>query len=189
MLEDIERVLVSRETIREMTRELGKRISQDYKGSELVLVGVLKGGFVFLADLMREITIPVDMDFMAVSSYGNSTTSSGVVRIIKDIDIDIADKHVLIVEDIIDTGLTLNHLKQLLYTRGPKSVKICAAFDKPSRRKAPVDVDYEGIVIPDEFIVGYGLDFDGMYRNLPDVCVLKPEVYQRKSEDIHTKHD
>jgi hypoxanthine phosphoribosyltransferase len=120
MLDSIERVLVSRETIREKTRQLGQQISQDYKDKELVLVGVLKGGFVFLADLMREITIPVDMDFMAVSSYGKATTSSGVVRIIKDIDIDITDKHVLIVEDIIDTGLTLNHLKELLYKEDRK---------------------------------------------------------------------
>jgi hypoxanthine phosphoribosyltransferase len=177
MLGDIEGVLIDRETISRRVKELGARISQDYEGKELVLVGVLKGGFIFLADLMREITIPVDMDFISVSSYGASTKSSGVVRIIKDIDINITGKHVLIVEDLIDTGLTLNHLKDLFKTRGPASVKVCTAFDKPSRRKVEVKAEYEGIVIPDKFIVGYGLDFAGKYRNLPDVCTLHPRVY------------
>jgi hypoxanthine phosphoribosyltransferase len=176
----IEEILVSREQIRERTIELGKRISEDYAGKELVLVGVLKGGFVFLADLMREITIPVDMDFMAVSSYGASSRSSGVVRIIKDIDINITNKHVLIVEDIVDTGLTLKHLKELLNTRGPASVKVCTALDKPSRRKVDIEVEYEGIIIPDKFVIGYGLDYAGKYRNLPDVCVLNPRVYGGK---------
>jgi len=180
MLQDIEKVLVSREVIREKVQELGKRISEDYKGKDLILVGVLKGGFIFLADLMREITIPVDMDLISVTSYGDSTESSGVVRIIKDTDVNIENKHVLIVEDLVDTGLTLNHLKQLFNTRGPKSVKICTAFDKPSRRKVKIDIDYQGIVVPDEFIVGYGLDFAGKYRNLPDVCTLKREVIERR---------
>jgi hypoxanthine phosphoribosyltransferase len=178
MLGDIEEILVGRDTINEKVKELGKKISHDYEGEELILVGVLKGGFVFLADLMREITIPVDMDLIAVSSYGASTKSSGVVRIIKDTDISFTGKHVLIVEDLVDTGLTLKHLKELFNTRGPLSVKICTAFDKPSRRKVEIDIDYEGIVVPDKFIVGYGLDFAGKYRNLPDVCTLKPEVYQ-----------
>jgi hypoxanthine phosphoribosyltransferase len=177
MLRDTEKVLISKEEIQEKVKELGRKISADYQGEELVLVGVLKGGFVFLADLMREITIPVDMDLISVSSYGASTKSSGVVRIIKDIDINIAGKHVLIVEDLVDTGLTLRHLKELLSTRGPKSIKICTALDKPSRRKVQIDVDYEGIVIPDEFVVGYGLDYAGKYRNLPDVCTLKPKIY------------
>jgi hypoxanthine phosphoribosyltransferase len=176
----IEEILVSREQIRERTIELGKRISEDYAGKELVLVGVLKGGFVFLADLMREITIPVDMDFMAVSSYGASSRSSGVVRIIKDIDINITNKHVLIVEDIVDTGLTLKHLKELLNTRGPASVKVCTALDKPSRRKVDIEVEYEAIIIPDKFVIGYGLDYAGKYRNLPDVCVLNARVYGGK---------
>lgn len=179
MSNDIEEVLVTAETLRKMTKELGRRISEDYAGKELVLVGVLKGGFVFLADLMREITIPVDMDLISVSSYGNSTKSSGVVRIIKDIDIDIANKHVLIVEDLVDTGLTLNHLKELFNTRGPLSVKICTALDKPSRRKVDIHVDYKGIEIPDKFVVGYGLDYAGKYRNLPDVCTLNPRVYSK----------
>lgn len=174
---DIEEILVNRETIKNMVRELGGRISRDYEGQELVLVGVLKGGFIFLADLMREITIPVDMDLIAVSSYGASTKSSGVVRIIKDIDINVTGKHVLIVEDLVDTGLTLRHLEELFKTRSPLSVKICTAFDKPSRRKVDIDIDYGGIEVPDKFIVGYGLDFAGKYRNLPDICTLKPEVY------------
>lgn len=177
MMGDIEEILVSREQIKEMVEKLGKQISEDYEGSELVLVGVLKGGFVFLADLMREITIPVDMDLIAVSSYGASTRSSGVVRIIKDMDLNVEGKHVLIVEDLVDTGLTLRHLKNLFNTRGPKSVKICTAFDKPSRRKIDIAIEYEGIVVPDKFIVGYGLDYAGKYRNLPDVCTLKREVY------------
>ncbi len=179
MTADIEEILVSREEIGEMVRQMGRRISEDYAGEELVLVGVLKGGFVFLADLMREITIPVDMDLIAVSSYGASTRSSGVVRIIKDMDLDLAGKHVLIVEDLVDTGLTLKHLKELFNTRGPKSVKICTAFDKPSRRKVDIEVEYKGIVVPDKFIVGYGLDYAGKYRNLPDVCTLKKEIYAK----------
>ena len=177
MMKDIEEVLVPRGQIREMVKRLGRRISEDYEGKDLVLVGVLKGGFIFLADLMREITIPVDMDFIAVSSYGASTKSSGVVRIIKDIDLDVVGKHVLIVEDLVDTGLTLRHLKDLFNTRGPKSVKICTAFDKPSRRKAEIGIEYNGIEVPDKFIVGYGLDYAGRYRNLPDICSLKEEVY------------
>jgi hypoxanthine phosphoribosyltransferase len=177
MMGDIEEVLVTREQIREMTKKLGKQISKDYEGCDLVLVGVLKGGFVFLADLMREITIPVDMDLIAVSSYGASTKSSGVVRIIKDMDLNIEGKHVLIVEDLVDTGLTLKHLKELFSTRGPESVKICAAFDKPSRRQVDIEVEYKGIEVPNKFIVGYGLDYAGKYRNLPDVCTLKKEIY------------
>lgn len=177
MLGDIEAVLVTREEIEQKVKELGKKISDDYKGKELILVGVLKGGFIFLADLMREITIPVDMDFISVSSYGASTKSSGVVRIIKDIDINIGGKDVLIVEDLVDTGLTLKHLKELFNTRGPASVKVCTAFDKPSRRKVEIDIEYQGIIVPDEFIVGYGLDYSGKYRNLPDVCTLNPRIY------------
>ncbi len=175
----IDRVLISKEELNKNVKELASRISKDYEGKELVIIGVLKGGFIFLADLAREITIPVDLDFMSVSSYGDSSKSSGVVKIIKDVDTNIDGKHVLIVEDIIDTGLTLNHLVELLKTRGPLSVKICAALDKPSRRKAHVQVDYKGIEIPDEFVVGYGLDYCGKYRNIPEVCILKREVYMK----------
>ncbi len=178
MTEDFEEILVDSQQIKDKVVELGGLISKDYAGKDLVLVGVLKGGFVFLADLMREISIPVDMDLIAVSSYGASTKSSGVVRIIKDIDINITGKHVLIVEDLVDTGLTLRYLKDLFRTRGPESVKICTAFDKPSRRKVDIQVEYEGIIVPDKFIVGYGLDYAGKYRNLPDIRTLKPEVYE-----------
>ncbi len=176
----IERVLISKEELDKQVEELGSRISKDYEGKELVIIGVLKGGFIFLADLARKITIPVDLDFISVSSYGDSSKSSGVVKIIKDVDTNISGKHVLIVEDIIDTGLTLNHLVELLKTRGPLSVKICAALDKPSRRKAEVHVEYKGIEIPDEFVIGYGLDYAGKYRNLPEVCILKKDVYSKK---------
>lgn len=175
----VERVLISKEELDKKVEELGRQISHDYEGKELVIIGVLKGGFIFLSDLARKITIPVDLDFMSVSSYGNSSHSSGVVKIIKDCDANISGKHVLIVEDIIDTGLTLNHLVELLKTRGPLSVKICAALDKPSRRKIDLKVDYKGIEIPDEFVVGYGLDYAGKYRNIPEVCILKREIYEK----------
>ncbi len=173
----IERVLISNEELQKKVEELGAQISKDYEGKELVIIGVLKGGFIFLSDLARKITIPVDLDFISVSSYGDSSKSSGVVKIIKDVDTNIDGKHVLIVEDIIDTGLTLNHLVDLLKTRGPLSVRICAALDKPSRRKVDIKIDYKGIEIPDEFVIGYGLDYAGKYRNIPEVCVLKKEVY------------
>lgn len=168
-------ILVGREEISEKVKELGRRISEDYKGCDLVLVGVLKGAVVFLSDLMRELTIDVEIDFMAVSSYGNKTSSSGIVKIIKDMDISISEKHVLVVEDIIDSGLTLRHLKELLYTREPLSVKICSIFDKVERRKVDVGCDYQGIVIPDRFVVGYGLDLAGKYRNLPDLYIVDEE--------------
>ncbi len=175
----VERVLITKEELDKKVEELGRQISKDYEGKELFIIGVLKGGFIFLADLARNITIPVDLDFMSVSSYGDSSKSSGVVKIIKDVDTNISGKHVLIVEDIIDTGLTLNHLVELLKTRGPLSVKICAALDKPSRRKVDVKVDYKGIEIPDEFVIGYGLDYAGKYRNLPEVCILKKDIYTK----------
>lgn len=174
--EEIKSILVSREQIAEKVKALGKQISKDYENEELILIGVLKGSVVFLADLIREITIPVDMDFIAVSSYADGTKTSGVVRLIKDVDISISGKNVLIVEDIIDTGLTLNHLKDLFSTRNPKSVKVCTIFDKPSRRLENIDIqiDYKGIEIPNEFVIGYGLDYGGKYRNLPDLCILNP---------------
>jgi len=166
-------VLVPREEINAKTQELAKKISEDYAGKDLLLVGVLKGGFVFLADLCRAITIDVSVDFISVSSYGNTMVSSGVVRILKDIDYDITGKHVLIVEDIVDTGLTLTYLKDLFAAKHCASVKVCAILDKPSRRKVPLEVDYQGIIIPDKFVIGYGLDYAEKYRNLPDVCVLE----------------
>lgn len=182
MLGDIQEILVTKELLEKKVRELGRRISGDYEGKELVLIGVLKGGVVFFSDLIRHITIPIEMDFISVSSYGNSTKSSGVVRIIKDIDIDISHKHVLIVEDLVDTGLTLRYLKDLFEDRGPIDVKVCTALDKPSRRQVEVPLEYNGITIPDKFVVGYGLDFGGKYRNLPDVCVLKESVYNYRED-------
>ncbi len=172
MLEKIQSVVVSQTTIQKKVRELAKKISEDYNGEELVLIGVLKGGFVFLADLAREITIPVAIDFISVSSYGSSSKSSGVVRILKDIDIDIFNKHLLLVEDLIDTGLTLSHLKELFRTRNPKSIKVCTILDKPSKRLIDLPVEYPGIEIPDKFVVGYGLDYAEKYRNLPEVYEL-----------------
>lgn len=165
--------LISKEEIADICKELGRRITEDYAGKQVFLIGVLKGAFVFLADLARNIDLPVDMDFISVSSYGGGTQSTGVVRIIKDVDQNIAGKHVIVVEDIVDSGLTLNHLKQLLSTRKPASIALCTAFDKPERRKVPIDVEYVGRRIPDEFIVGYGLDYDGIYRNLPEVRILR----------------
>ncbi len=180
MQNDLEKVLVRREDIEKKTAELAAQIEKDYKGKHLLLVGVLKGGFVFLADLMRKINIQAEVDFIMVSSYGHSTKSSGVVKIIKDIDIDLAGRDILLVEDLIDTGLTLKHLVELLKTRNPNSIKICAILDKPSRRLVNIDIDYDGIEIPDEYVVGYGLDYQNKYRHLPDVCTLKPEIYKKK---------
>lgn len=172
MAKYIKDTLIQREEIAKMCQRLGEQISRDYADREVILIGVLKGAYVFMADLARCLTIPVRIDFMSVSSYGSGTRSSGVVRITKDLDSDITGKHVIIVEDIVDSGLTLNHLRQLLGTRNPASIAICTAFDKPDRRRVEIEVEYVGMKIPDEFIVGYGLDFDGKYRNLPDVSIL-----------------
>ena len=159
---------------------LGAQISRDYAGKNLVLVSILKGSVVFMADLMRAVSIPCNIDFMVVSSYGGSnTTTSGLVKIIKDLDGDLSGKDVLIVEDILDTGVTLSNLVPMLKMRNPNSVKICTILDKPSRRKADIQPNYEGFQVPDEFVVGYGLDYDEKYRNLPYVGVLKPEVYTK----------
>lgn len=175
MAKYIKEVMVTREEIKLMCQRLGADISRDYADKEVTLIGVLKGAYVFMADLARYLTIPVRIDFMSVSSYGSGTKTSGVVRITKDLDADISDRHIIIVEDIVDSGLTLNHLRSLLGTRNPASIAICTAFDKPARRRVEIDVEYVGMQIPDEFVVGYGLDFDGKYRNLPDVCILGEE--------------
>lgn len=172
MAKEISKVLVSREEIAEICQRLGAEISRDYAGKEILLICILKGAVVFMSDLMREITVPCEIDFMAVQSY-SGTKSSGVVRILKDLDLDIARRHVIIVEDIIDSGLTLSHLIELLQTRNPESLKVVACFDKPDRRRANVQVDYIGKAIPDEFIVGYGLDYEGQYRNLPDISIIQ----------------
>jgi hypoxanthine phosphoribosyltransferase len=172
MNKSVKRILIPKAEIDIMCRRLGEQITHDYKGKEIILIGVLKGAFVFMADLARYIDVPCRIDFMSVSSYGSGTRTSGVVRITKDLDSDISGKHIIVVEDIVDTGLTLKHLRELLSTRNPASIALCTAFDKPDRRKVELEVEYTGLQIPDEFIVGYGLDFDGKYRNLPDVSVL-----------------
>ncbi|MDR0286339.1 MAG: hypoxanthine phosphoribosyltransferase [Clostridiales bacterium] len=176
MTNGIERILVDRQTIAKLTENLGSRISEDYKDESLVVIGVLKGGFMFMADLIREISIPIEIDFIAVSSYGESTKSSGVVRLIKDVDIPLVGKNILLVEDIIDTGLTLKYLKEMFLTRNPLSVKVCAAFDKPERRRVDIKAEYAGIEIPNEYVVGYGLDYKGRMRNFKDLCVLDKSV-------------
>lgn len=178
MKRDIKDVLISAEMIRERVEVLGKQMTQDYKDDSLVLIGVLKGANVFMGDLMRQIDMPIEIDFISVSSYGHSTESSGVVRILKDLDTEIENKNVVIVEDIIDSGLTLNYLINNFKSRNPKSVRICTLLDKPERRKVDVFIDYKGFSIPDEFIVGYGIDFAEGYRNLPYIATLKEEVYQ-----------
>lgn len=180
MLEDMKSILISEEEIAKRVKELGKQLAEDYKGKELLVVGILKGCMLFLSDLVRTIDLPLTLDFMVVSSYGATTKSSGVVRIVKDLEREIEGKDVLIVEDIVDTGLTLSYLVENFKARNPKSVKVCSLLDKPDRRKAQVDIQYIGFKIPDEFVVGYGLDYGENYRNLPFVCVLKPEVYEKK---------
>lgn len=160
-------VLISEKQIRTKVKELGKLITADYQGKELLVIGILKGSVVFLSDLIREIELPVKIDFMAVTSYGAATRTSGVVRILKDLDSDIGGQDVLIVEDIIDTGLTLSYLKENLQKRNPASLKVCTFLDKPSRRKIEIKADYNGYDIPDRFVVGYGLDCNEKYRNLP----------------------
>lgn len=175
---DVEKVLFSEEDIADMVKRLGAQISEDYKGKDLVLIAVLRGAVVFMGDLMRAIDTDLAIDFMAVSSYGNGTKSSGTVRIIKDLDIDIKDRDVLIVEDILDSGLTLKYLMANLASRGPASLEVCTFLWKDAEGKqAAIDPKYVGTHCPDEFVVGYGLDFAERYRNLPYVGVLKPEVY------------
>lgn len=174
-------LLLTKEQIAKRVREMGAQIMRDYRAEQagLVLVCILKGAVIFFADLIREIDLPVQTDFMAISSYGSATKSSGVVRILKDLDKDIVGKHVLVVEDIIDSGLTLSFLRENLLSRGAASLKICTLLDKPDRRKVDLHVDYAGFQIPDEFVVGYGLDYAEIYRNLPDIGVLRPEIYEK----------
>lgn len=179
MINDIDRVLLSEEELSAIVKKLGAQITEDYKGKNLVLVSVLKGSVIFMADLMREIKVPCTIDFMAVSSYGSGTKTSGVVKIIKDLDTDVVEgADLLIVEDILDSGVTLEYLIKVLSARNPRSVKICTLLDKPERRKANVKADYAGSQVPDAFVVGYGLDFNEKYRNLPFIGALKPAVYE-----------
>jgi len=166
-------MLVTSEEIQEKVRELAERITGDYRGENLLLVGILRGAVVFLSDLMRHLELTCEIDFMDVSSYGAETATSGVVRILKDLEEDITGRHVLIVEDIIDTGLTLSYLTRILGARKPASLEICTLLSKPSRRQANIDVKYLGFEVPDEFVVGYGIDFAGRYRNLRDIRALK----------------
>ena len=173
------KVLLSEKEVDDRIQAIGEQISRDYAGKQVHLICVLKGGSFFLCELAKRITVPVSLDFMSVSSYGSETKSSGVVKIIKDLDGDLSGKDVLIVEDILDTGVTLSKLVPMLKMRNPNSVKICTILDKPSRRKAAIQPDYEGFQVPDEFVVGYGLDYDEKYRNLPYVGVLKPEIYEK----------
>lgn len=177
MMPDVKEILIPSAEIEEKVREIGERITEDYAGEKLLLVGILRGAVIVMADLMRKINLPCEIDFMDISSYGSGSSSSGVVRILKDLEEDITDRHVLVVEDIIDTGLTLSYLRRSLLARRPASLEICSLLSKPSRRRAELEVKYLGFEVPDEFVVGYGLDYAGAYRNLPDICVLKPEAF------------
>jgi hypoxanthine phosphoribosyltransferase len=175
---DVAEVLIDETTLQAKVTELGARISADYADRQVTLVSVLKGALPFMADLMRAISIPVRIDLMEVSSYGSGTETTGRVRILKDLSSSIEGKHVLVVEDIIDTGLTLNYLTQYLAGKDPASLGICTLLDKPARRLVEIELDYRGFEIPDRFVIGYGLDYDEIYRNLPYIGVLKPEVYE-----------
>lgn len=177
MHEDIEAILLGSEEIQERIQTLAKEIDRDYAGREVLLVGVLKGAFILMADLVRYLSVPVEVDFMAVSSYGSATQTSGVVRILKDLDVDIAGKDVVLVEDIVDSGLTLNYLLRNLRARGPASLEVLALLSKPDQVRVPIPLRYHGFAVPSVFVVGYGLDYDERYRDLPYVATLKPEVY------------
>ena len=178
LYKDLDSVLISKEDIAEKVSALGRRITEDYSGKNPVMVCILKGAAVFFTDLIREIDLPLTLDFMAISSYGSATKTSGVVRILKDLDNDILGKDVIVVEDIVDTGITLSYLSKILKQRGAKSLRIATLLDKPARRKVnDLKVDYMCFDIPDAFVVGYGLDYDQKYRNLPDIGVLSPRIY------------
>ena len=181
LYQDLTKILVTREEIAAKVNELGRLITEEYRGRSPVMVCILKGGAVFFTDLVRAIDLPLTMEFMAVSSYGSATKTSGVIRVIKDLDNDILNKDVIIVEDIVDSGVTLNYLKGMLEHRGARSIKIVTLLDKPARRKVKdLKVDFSCFNIPDEFVVGYGLDYNQAYRNLPDIGVLSPQVYENR---------
>ena len=179
MHDDIERVLFTQEELQEKVDAMGKKISEDYQNAseDVFCVGILKGAVVFYTDLVRSISLPVQFDFMIASSYGNETSTSGSVKLLKDLDYDVEGKHLILIEDIIDSGTTMQYLMRILRERRPKSIKLCALLSKPSRRTADVHIDYLGAEVPDEFLVGYGLDYAGAYRNLPYIGILKPAVY------------
>ncbi|HHI87519.1 MAG TPA: hypoxanthine phosphoribosyltransferase [Candidatus Cloacimonetes bacterium] len=178
MHNDIEKILYSEQDIKEKVKEIGGQISRDYKDKNPLLISILKGGVVFLADIMRAVSIPVEIEFMGVASYGNSTKSTGVVQITKDCNIDISDRHVLIIEDIVDTGLSLNYILRYLQGKNPRSLRICVLLDKVDTHEPDIEMAYKAFDVPDEFIVGYGLDYDEKYRNLPYIGILKKEIYQ-----------
>ena len=182
MTYDFMDVLIPHAQIQARVAELGAQISADYSGKDLTVIGILKGSVLFIADLIRAISMPLAIDFMAVTSYGASTTSSGNVRILKDLDSSITGRHLLIVEDIIDSGLTMQYLLNNLASRGAASLRVCTLLDKPERRLTDVRADYTGFAVPNEFVVGYGLDYNQMYRNLPDIGVLHPEIYTKAGE-------
>lgn len=175
---DIESVLVSREQIEQKVTQLGRQITSDYQGKEIILACILRGSFIFAADLARHIDVPMTIEFLSASSYAKGTEITGNVQIRQDFEVDISGKHVLLVEDIIDTGLTLSRLRQMLGVRNPASLKIVTLLDKPERRRVDITPDYCGFTIPDKFVVGYGLDYNNLYRNLPEVCILKEELYK-----------
>ena len=177
---DIQEVLFSEEQLKNRVREIAQQITADYQGKEIMLISVLRGSFVFMADLCRAIDLPCTLDFMAVSSYGKGTKSSGQVQITKDLSEDISDRHIIVVEDILDSGNTLSYLLKLLQARHPASIRLCTLLDKPSRRTKPVEADYTGFSVDDLFVVGYGLDFAEKYRNLPYIGILKPCVYEEE---------
>ncbi len=178
MQEDIERVLITEEQVKRRVKELGEEISHDYKEKDLVIVAVLRGAIVFLCDLIREISIPITLDFLSISSYSGQT-QTGVVRILKDLDESIENRHVILVEDIIDTGLTLNYILKTLRARRPADIRVCALLDKKARRIVDVQIDYVGFEIPDEFVVGYGMDYDQRYRSLPFIGILKRAILDK----------
>jgi len=177
MEQDIQRVLFTQERLKSRVAEIAREIERDYEGREIMLISVLRGSFIFMADLCREIQLPCTLDFMSVSSYGTGTSSSGQVQITKDLSEDITGRHILVVEDILDSGNTLSYLLKILEHRHPASVRLCALLDKPERRGKPGELHYPGFTVPDDFVVGYGLDYAEKYRNLPYIGVLKPEVY------------
>ena len=178
MINDMESILLTEEELQRRIAQMGREISRDYEGKEPLFIGVLKGCFVFMADLMRQVTIPCGVDFMVVSSYGKSTNTTGAVEIIKDLSQDVYGRHLVIVEDILDTGITLSYLTKYLKNRSPASVSIATLLDKPERRRAEVAAKYVGFTVPDAFVVGYGLDYAEKYRNLPYIGILKPSIYE-----------
>ncbi len=178
--EAIQQVLITEAELRDCVQALGKAITADYRGRELVLIAVLKGATIFFADLTRAIDLPLTIDFMSLASYGAGQVSSGTIRILKDLDESIAGKHVLIIDDIIDTGLTLQYLLPNLAARGPTDLNICVLLDKPARRRVDLPIKYKGFAVPDTFVVGYGLDYQGRYRNLPFIAALRPDLFQQE---------